>query len=155
MTTYYLDSSALSKRYVEETGTPWLRGRPGAGRGECRRHCPNHDGGGRIAPWPRRLREGSVAAQACPIAVQAFNQHSATEYRFVELDPNVVGLARDLLDRHPLRAYDAVQLSSALRASRGLQAARLLPLLFLSADDRLIMAATHEGLATDNPNSHP
>ena len=26
MTTYYLDSSALSKRYVEETGTPWLRG---------------------------------------------------------------------------------------------------------------------------------
>ena len=26
MTTCYLDSSALSKRYVEEAGTPWLRG---------------------------------------------------------------------------------------------------------------------------------
>jgi len=54
-----------------------------------------------------------------------------------------------------LRAYDAVQLASALRANRALQAARLPSLLFLSADDRLITAATHEGLATDNPNSHP
>ena len=89
------------------------------------------------------------------IAVQAFNEHCATEYRFVELDPNVVGLARHLLDRHPFRAYDAVQLASALRASRALQAARLPPLLFLSADDRLTAAATYEGLATDNPNTHP
>lgn len=60
-----------------------------------------------------------------------------------------------MIDRHPLRAYDAVQLASALRASRALQAARLPPLLFLSADDRLTAAATHEGLATDNPNAHP
>jgi uncharacterized protein len=87
--------------------------------------------------------------------VELHRQHCATEYRFVELDLNVVGLARDLLDRHPLRAYDAVQLASALRASRALQATHLPSLLFLSADDRLTAAATHEGLATDNPNTHP
>jgi predicted nucleic acid-binding protein len=102
----------------------------------------------------RRLREGSVDAQACLIAMQAFNLHCATEYRFVDLDLHVVGLARDLLDRHTLRAYDAVQLASALRANRALDAARLSSLLFISADDRLITAAAHEGLATDNPNSH-
>jgi predicted nucleic acid-binding protein len=108
MTTYYLDSSALIKRYVEETGTPWLRGILAPAAGQCRRHRPNHDGGVLHSALARRLREGSVDAQACLIAVQAFNQHCATEYRFVELDLNVVGLARDLLDRHPLRAYDAV-----------------------------------------------
>jgi predicted nucleic acid-binding protein len=25
MTAYYFDTSALSKRYVDETGTPWVR----------------------------------------------------------------------------------------------------------------------------------
>ena len=154
MTTCYLDSSALSKRYVEETGTPWLRGilAPAAGNAVVTARITMVELHSALA---RRLREGSVDAQACLIAVQAFNQHCATESRFVELDLNVVGLARDLLDRHPLRAYDAVQLASALRANRALQAVRLPPLLFLSADDRLNTAATHEGLATDSPNSHP
>jgi predicted nucleic acid-binding protein len=154
MTTCYLDSSALSKRYVEETGTPWLRDilAPAAGNAVVTARITMVELHSALA---RRLREGSVDAQACLIAVQAFNQHCATEYRFVELDLNVVGLARDLLDRHPLRAYDAVQLASALRVNRALQAVRLPPLLFLSADDRLNTAATHEGLATDSPNSHP
>ncbi len=154
MTTYYLDSSALSKRYVEETGTPWLRGilAPAEGNAVITARITMVELHSALA---RRLREGSVDAQACLIAVHALNRHCATEYRFVELDLTVVGLARDLLDRHPLRAYDAVQLASALRASHALQAARLPSLSFLSADDRLITAATHEGLATDNPNSHP
>ena len=154
MTTCYLDSSAVSKRYVEETGTPWLRGilAPTAGNAVVTARITMVELHSALAC---RLREGSVDAKACLIAVQAFNQHCATEYRFVELDLNVVGLARDLLDRHPLRAYGAVQLASALRANRVLQPARLPSLLFLSADDRLTAAATHEGLATDNPNSHP
>lgn len=153
MTTYYLDSSALSKRYVEETGTPWLRGilASAAGNAVVTARITMVELHSALA---RRLREGSVDMQACFIAVQAFNQHCAAEYRFVELDPAVVELARDLLDRHPLRAYDAVQLASALRASRALEAAHLPPLQFLTADDRLIAAAVREGLATDNPNSH-
>ena len=154
MTTYYLDSSALSKRYAEETGTPWLRGilAPTAGNAIVTARITMVELHSALA---RRLREGSVDAQACLVAVQAFNQHCAVEYRFVELELNVVALARDLLDRHPLRPYDAVQLAKALRANGALQAAGLPPLLFLSADDRLITAAVPEGLATDNPNSHP
>lgn len=153
MTTYYLDSSALSKRYVEETGTTWLRGilAPTAGNAIITARITMVELHSALA---RRQREGSVSVQACLTAVQAFNLHCATEYRFVELDLHVVALARELLDRHPLRTYDAVQLASALRADRALRAARLPSLLFLSADERLIAAAAGESLATDNPNLH-
>jgi len=154
MATCYLDSSALSKRYVEEVGTPWLRGilTPTAGNAIVTARITMVELHSALA---RRLREGSVEAQACLVALQAFNRHCGTEYRFVDLDLNVVGLARDLLDRYPLRAYDAVQLASALRANRALYAAQMSLLVFVSADDRLIAAATREGLSTDNPNLHP
>jgi len=153
MTTYYLDTSALSKRYVQETGTAWIRALVGPADGHTSLTA-------RItmvevySALARRRREGSVPAADCSIAVQAFTAHSATEYELVELNLDVVALARDLLERHPLRAYDAVQLASALVANHALQAAHLPSLVFLSADDRLNAAATVEGLTVDNPNAH-
>jgi hypothetical protein len=64
------------------------------------------------------------------------------------------------MERHPLRAYDAVHLATALIAERSFRAKGLPPLLFLSSDDRLLTAARAEGLAAsadfspDNPNLH-
>jgi len=103
----------------------------------------------------RRKREGSVPAKDCDVAALAFTNHSTAKYEFVELDQVVIELTRDLLDRHPLRAYDAVQLASALIANRALLSAYLTPLTFVSADDRLNAVAADEGLAVDNPNLHP
>jgi predicted nucleic acid-binding protein len=60
-----------------------------------------------------------------------------------------------LLERHPLRAYDAIQLASALIANDALLTAGFAPLIVLAADDRLLDAAQAEGLMTDNPNAHP
>ena len=154
MTTYYLDTSALSKRYVQETGTAWVRAlaAPVTGHTLLTARITMVEIFSALA---RRRREGSVPDADCQIAAQAFTAHSAAEYEFVELDLDIVAQARDLLERHPLRAYDAVQLASALVASQALQAARLAPLVFLSADDRLNAAATDEGLTVDNPNTHP
>ena len=59
-----------------------------------------------------------------------------------------------LLERHPLRAYDAVQLASGLFANDLLIAMEQPTLTFLCADDRLLAAAQAEGLAIDNPNSY-
>ncbi len=153
MTTYYLDTSALSKRYVQETGTSWIRSlvAPSAGHILLTARITMVEIYSALA---RRRREGSVPVTDCDIASQAFTTHSATEYEFVELDLGVVTLARDLLEHHPLRAYDAVQLASALIANQVLQAASLAPLVFLSADDRLNEAAAAEGLTVDNPNTH-
>jgi len=154
MTTYYLDASAMCKRYVQETGTAWVRAlvAPTADHTVLTARITMVEIYSALA---RRRREGSVPAADCHVAAQAFTAHSATEYEFVELDMNIVLLARDLLDRHPLRAYDAVQLASAIVANQALIAANLPPLVFVSADDRLNAVAATEGLAVDNPNLHP
>ena len=154
MTTYYLDTSALSKRYVQEPGTDWLRAltEPSARQTLLSARITMVEMYSALA---RRRREGTVPAAECDIAAQAFTAHSNADYEFIELDLSVVATARPLLERHALRAYDAVQLASALIANQVLQAARLDPLVFLSADDRLNAAAADEGLLIDNPNAHP
>jgi predicted nucleic acid-binding protein len=153
VTTYYLDTSTLSKRYVQETGTTWVRALtdPTAEHTLLTARITMIEMYSALA---RRKREGSVPAADCDVAAQAFTAHSATEYDFVELDMGIVTLARDLLNSHPLRAYDAVQLASALVANRALQAVNLPPLVFLSADNRLNAAAAAEGLVVDNPNTY-
>jgi predicted nucleic acid-binding protein len=54
-----------------------------------------------------------------------------------------------------LRAYDAVQLASALRVHSDLTRTESTSLTFITADERLIAVAQTEGLLTDNPNHHP
>jgi predicted nucleic acid-binding protein len=57
--------------------------------------------------------------------------------------------------RHPLRAYDAIQLASALGIYPSFEHAAFTSLTFLAADDRLLAIAQAEGLHTDNPNHYP
>jgi hypothetical protein len=76
------------------------------------------------------------------------------QYAIVEFNSIVAAQARQLLERHALRASDAIQLASALLINEALVAASLTALTFLAADDRLLAAALTEGLTTDNPNTH-
>ena len=153
MSTYYLDSSALSKRYVQEMGTEWIRSltSPDADHLLLTARITMVEFYSALA---RRHREGTVPTADYATVIQAFTAHSATEYEYVELDLKVVFLARDLLERYPLRAYDAVQLASSLVANRALVASNLPPLTFVSADERLNAAAAAEDLAIENPNQY-
>jgi hypothetical protein len=65
-----------------------------------------------------------------------------------------VSRAKDLLEQHPLRAYDAIQLASALESHDRLVAANQQPIVFIAADQRLLEVAATVGLAVDNPNEH-
>ncbi len=153
MTTYYLDTSALTKRYVQETGSEWIEKVATAPAGNtlvlARTSMVELH-----SALARRKREGTVSSGAHEIALRAFTLHCATDYDFVDLDLKVVALARDLLDRNALRAYDAIQLASAILSNQALLAAQLPPLIFVSADDRLNGVAAVEGLAVENPNRY-
>ena len=152
--TYYFDSSALVKRYVTEVGTGWVRSlvSPVEGNLSLLSRVTTIEIRSALA---RRRRNGVISQDEHAFALEALRVHSLSQYRLLELDVSVAGLAGDLLERYPLRAYDAVQLASALLTHDTLQAIGLPLLTFLAADDRLLAVAQAEGLAIDNPNAHP
>jgi predicted nucleic acid-binding protein len=87
-------------------------------------------------------------------SLRAFHYDWNTQFRVVDLDQSLVEWAGQLLGRHALRAYDAVQMASALRIHPSFSGSRLTSLTFVAADDRLLSAAKAEGLQVDNPNHY-
>ena len=151
---YYLDTSALVKRYVAEIGSDWIRALadPKASNLLLTARLTIVEARSALA---RRKREASINDEDHAFTVGMLANHVLTQYHFVELEAAVVSLAGELLDRQPLRAYDAVQLASALMINAALVASDLSGLIFLTADDRLLSVAQLEGLICDNPNLHP
>jgi uncharacterized protein len=150
---YYLDASALVKRYVNEAGSVWLRSllsSPQADFWFTSRMTIIEV----ISAFARRVREGALTTEEFAAAANAFRGDCLHDYKIMPPTVEIVDLACALLQRHPLRAYDATHLASALNAQQFLATEGQWPLVFLSADDRLTGAANAEGLATDNPNLH-
>jgi hypothetical protein len=56
--------------------------------------------------------------------------------------------------RHPLRAYDAIHLATALQLAEQLSWLSLAAPVFVSADGNLLAAARAEGLAAEDPNEY-
>jgi predicted nucleic acid-binding protein len=154
MTDFYADSSVLVKRHVHELGSAWFRmlTDPATGNVIITARMSMVEV---YSAFNRRLREANLDPTGYAQLAADFTAVCLTEYELVELTFQVIERARLLLEHHPLRAYDAVQLASALTTNEVLQNANLPPLTFLTADDRLLNAAQVEGLATDNPNLHP
>jgi len=86
---YYLDTSALGKRYVTEAGSTWVRAltAPTAGHAIITARITMVE---MYSVLARRGREGSVPAAACVLAAQAFASHCTAEYRFIELDGAII-----------------------------------------------------------------
>ena len=153
MSIYYLDASALVKRYVHEAGSVWLRSLISSPQAELM-FTSRMSIVEVFSAFARRLREGALMTADFPAAENAFRSDCLRDYQIMPPTVAVVDLACSLLRRHPLRAYDATHLASALSAQKFLMTEGLSPLVFLSADDRLTAAASAEGLAVDNPNQH-
>ncbi len=73
----------------------------------------------------------------------------------VRCNHTVLNRAATLCRKHPLRAYDAVQLAAALTHRDDDLAAGLLAPTFVCADAILLNAAAAEGLPIENPNTNP
>ena len=148
---YFLDSSALVKRYVTEAGTSWVQSitTPQAHNALLVARIAWVEV---LAALARRQREGNLASASVARTIETFRYDLDTQYQVVELDRQLAEAAGQLVCRHPLRAYDAVQLAAALRVHAFSMRARSTPLTFLSADERLLAIAQTEGLLTVNPN---
>ncbi len=153
MTSYCVDTSALVKRYVNETGSTWLRVLldPSLSPLIVVSHLTVAEMRSALS---RRLRDRILSPAEYAQLLNAFRNDGQTQYQFFPLNQAVIETASDLIERHALRTLDALQLATALLTRQFLIARGLPDVMFVSADDRLLIAAAAEGLAADNPNHH-
>lgn len=146
---FYLDSSALVKRYIPEPGTDWVRHIVATSSVAMAEFGIVEV----AAALARRVRMGDLGYELYEDLLELFLQ-DVEDYLVLSPDRETIRLAVDLTRRHPLRAYDALQLATALQLAETLQAEGF-SLTFVSADERLCAAAEGEGLTTVNPNYLP
>jgi len=153
MSQYFLDSSALVKRYMPETGTGWVR--------QMTASASNND----IyvaqitvveiqSAIARQFHDGHIDQTTLTLIRSLFERHFQREYLTLGLSASILQRSLDLLSTYRLRAYDATQLGTALE----LQARATgigVQVTFVAADNRLLQAAVSEGLQTEDPNQHP
>lgn len=154
MASYYLESSALVKRYVVEAGTPWIRGLSALSAANSL-VIAQITGVEAVAAITLRARRGSTTPADAAIAIANFRRDFTRGYYAVPITLAMIGHAMNLAEKHGLRGYDAVQLATALQVQSERRANGLPDIIFLSADNALSAAAAAEGLAVDNPNAHP
>ncbi len=156
MPTYFLDSSALVKRQIAEVGHSWVRAL-----------CDPAVGNTLVIA---ELALVEVPATYCRMARETpkristgrrdrllanFDMHVQHQYAVVRVTLGILTHAATLCRTHLLRAYDAVQLASALaRRQDDLAIGQPVP-TFVCADAVLLSSAAAEGLAIENPNNYP
>lgn len=150
MTAYFFDTSALLKRYVIESGTAWVLGAADPQNGHLIfiAQITSVEITSGIA---RLQREGAISVTIAQSAEALLERHIRRQYKTISFTNQVAQRAKNLLKTYPLRAYDAIQLASALEANGKLTAGGLQLLVFVSGDTRLLSAAVGEGLSTHRP----
>jgi uncharacterized protein len=154
MAGYFVDSSALVKRYVQEAGTGWVRRL-------TRRNAHTPIYLARVttvevtAAVARRRKGRKLTSVKASSILHRFRKHLAGRYTIIEITPALFNEAMRLANTHALRAYDAVQLTAALEIHRLRQEAGFGPVMLVSSDRDLNTAAIAEGLAVDDPTTHP
>lgn len=152
MTLYFLDTSALVKRYIVEDGTVWVRSilASNSGNRSFVSEIARVEANSSIA---RQQREGRFNAVQVNGFRKLITRHFGRDYIVLNVNSAITQLAIDLLYRHSIRAYDAVQLATALTLHQRTTPLHMTP-IFVCADTRLLAIAQLEGLAIDDPNQH-
>ena len=133
----YLDTSALIKRFVVEKGSPLIRTLLTQGGVATAKIAYAEI----YAGLTRKQRDGHVPAGQYALICRQFEDDWKAYIR-VDLQDDILVLDRDLIQRHPLRGFDAIHLASALSLKTALGE----EVTFAAADDRLLRAARAERL---------
>ena len=154
MAVFFFDSSALVKRYAKEPGSAWVRGltQPKAAHTLYIARITAIEITSAIT---RKLRGGLLSAAQAGASLGHLRRHLNHRYAILDLTPTLADDAMLLARTHGLRAYDAVQLSTALAVRDMYRAGGFGSVTLISADQPLNAAATAEGLTVDDPNLHP
>jgi len=144
---YYFDTSAVVKLYIREPGTDRIL-RLASRQADNRMKILSLT----VVEFRSAIRtrecSGDIDQAAAARTIAKFEHHLESRFLRQTMNESVVDTALDLIDRYPLRAYDALQLAGCLtlRASGGGDHP-----FFVCADQTLLVAAQSEGLSTIDP----
>ncbi len=92
-----------------------------------------------LSALARREWEGSLTPTDRTLIIQKFRSDLNDQYPVIEFDAKLAETAGQLVGQYPLRAYDAVQLASVLRIQPAFVTTQSTSLIFLTADNRLML----------------
>jgi predicted nucleic acid-binding protein len=149
---YFVETSALVKRYVQEDGTEWVQNAtdPVAAHSIYVAEITLVEA---ISALRKAERQRSISEDQAKTAISDFRYDFETQYLVIRLNSQIIERAASLAESHPLRAYDAVQLAVAVEIFNQSQANGLPAPLVVSSDTTLNDAAVKEGLKVEDPTS--
>jgi uncharacterized protein len=151
MSVYFVDTSALGRRYLPETGAKWVRTwiEPNAGHVIVISQLTEIDF---VTHLTRHTGKGALTSADITTLMNHFATHVAKQYLSIMLDTALISQAQALALK-----YTALKTSDALQLASALQAVKLLndKAIFISEQKDLLEAATAEDFSTDSPLNHP
>ena len=107
MAAYFLDSSAVAKRYIRETGSSWVRDitDPVSGNRSIVSAITAVEV---TAAVVRRTRAGSILPADAAGALNQLRGDLRSLFRVSRIGTSTIESAMQLAERHALRGYDAV-----------------------------------------------
>lgn len=143
MNSYFFDTSALVKRYLVETGSPWVQNL--IAQPEVRIYISRLTETEVSAALTRRL-DSTNATQV----IGDFDVDLQHIYTKVTITDSTIDDAVVLARTQRLRGCDSLQLATALEVFK-----EEISLIFVCADNDLLLAAAAKGLLTENPEMYP
>jgi predicted nucleic acid-binding protein len=149
---FYLDASALAKRYFPETGSPLVHAILDNIPVE-RLHVLNVGVGEVVSILVRKRNAGAISLKYFDQALLDFRAeivHAAVHK--MPITTRLIISAFPLISAHSINSTDAITLKSALTVARKLRSTGD-DLVLVASDQRLLRSAQAEGLTTFDPES--
>ncbi|HLX56049.1 MAG TPA: type II toxin-antitoxin system VapC family toxin [Ktedonobacteraceae bacterium] len=153
MSTYFLDTSAIVKRYFLEQGHDWIVALCDSGQAQ-HIYISQVALVEVVATICRKAREQSVADEERDSLIDTFRQDCQHTYIIWPVTTAIYTIAGNLCRTYRLRAYDAVQLACVLGLRDEAVATETPKPIFICSDNDLINMAVAENLSIENPNNY-
>jgi len=140
---YYLDSSALVKRYAAESGSDKVAALI---EGEYKIAVSWLAVPETLSAIARRAKGGSISAADLAAIRNQFNQ-DLQSFMIVAVSGAPVDGIETVIARHALRGADSIHLSTVLWLGKSTRS----PVIFVASDNELLNAARSERVNTFNP----
>ncbi len=148
MPAYFLDSSALVKRWIQEVGSERVRALTALGAAD-RVYVARLAGPEVVGAISRRHRGAGLDEAARKRLIGVVRREIIERIRVVEITPEIWESATSLAAEHALRGADAVHVAAAMAVKGIHDATDLDQLVFVMADREQGLAASEIGLKTE------